>query len=205
MKKILLALGMAMLMVLTAACGSNTAGSAADNNAASTQTENIGNHKILVVYFSGTGHTRTAAETIAETAHADIFELEPQQPYTEADLDYHNPDSRISIERKAEHPHTPLKQDTPNNFDSYDTIFIGYPIWGGKAAWIVDDFIKNNDFTGKTIIPFATSYSSGLGDSAKNLEEMAGNKGNWQEGKIFKRDMTKEQVTNWVKSLHLNE
>lgn len=130
-----------------------------------------------------------------------LFELVPQQPYTEADLDYNNKDSRVSREHEdAAGRHVALVKDTPDNFAVYDTVFIGYPIWWGSAAWPVDDFVKHNDFSGKMVIPFATSHSSPLGASGRNLAAMAGT-GTWQEGECFDRSMTKEKVTDWVKSL----
>lgn len=209
MKKVLMAMCMAMVMLFVSACGSSASnGSAADGSkttAASSQQSQAksGNGKTLVVYYSATGRTKTAAEAIAKETGADLFAIEPQQPYSDADLNYRDDNSRVMKEHNDPNRHTPLKQNTPDNWADYDTVFVGYPIWWGDAAWVVDDFVKNSDFTGKTVIPFATSYSSDLGDSANKLKEMAGNKGNWQDGQIFKRDMTTEQVTDWVKSLNL--
>lgn len=157
--------------------------------------------KTLVVYYSATGRTKTAAEAIAAATGGDLFELLPQQPYTAADLDYNNKDSRVSREHEdASQRHVALVKDTPDNFASYETIFVGYPIWWGGAAWIVDDFVKYNDFTGKTMIPFATSYSSPMGSSGRDLAAMAGT-GNWQEGACFDRDMTRDAVMTWAKGL----
>ena len=157
--------------------------------------------KTLVVYYSATGRTKTAAEAIAAATGGDLFELLPQQPYTAADLDYNNKDSRVSREHEdASQRHVALVKDTPDNFASYETIFVGYPIWWGGAAWIVDDFVKYNDFTGKTMIPFATAYSSPMGSSGRDLAAMAGT-GNWQEGACFDRDMTRDAVMTWAKGL----
>lgn len=207
MKKILMAMCMAMMMVLVSACGSNASnGSAADNNATSSQSQaKSGNSKTLVVYYSATGRTKEAADAIAAATGADMFEIQPQQPYTDDDLNYRDDNSRVMKEHNDPNRHTPLKQNTPDNWANYDTVFVGYPIWWGDAAWVMDDFVKNSDFSGKTVIPFATSYSSDLGNSAANHKEMAGNKGNWLDGQIFKRDMTKDQVTDWVKSLNLKK
>lgn len=157
--------------------------------------------KTLVVYYSATGRTKTAAEAIAAATGGDLFELVPQQPYTAADLDYNNKDSRVSREHEdASQRHVALVKDTPDNFASYETIFVGYPIWWSGAAWIVDDFVKRNDFTGKTVIPFATSYSSPMGSSGHDLAAMAGT-GNWQEGACFDRDMTRDAVMTRAKGL----
>ena len=131
--------------------------------------------KTLVVYYSASGRTKTVAETIAETAGADMFEIVPDEPYTSEDLDWTNDDSRVSREHDNESLRdVELVKVTPDNWDSYDTILIGYPIWWGIAAWPVDNFVKGNDFSGKTVIPFCTSSSSGLGQSGTLLEQMAG-------------------------------
>ena len=97
-----------------------------------------------------------------------------------------------------------LVSTTVDDWDSYDTVFVGYPIWWGIAAWPVDNFIKDNDFTGKTVIPFCTSSSSGIGDSGKLLEEMAGT-GNWQEGQRFRSGADNSDIDAWVDSLGLTE
>ena len=108
-----------------------------------------------------------------------------------------------------EHDHpeareTELVKSTVDNWDEYDTVFIGYPIWWGIAAWPVDGFVKANDFTDKTVIPFCTSASSGLGDSGKLLAEMAGS-GNWLEGQRFSSGASEQTVREWVDSLGLNK
>lgn len=97
-----------------------------------------------------------------------------------------------------------LVSATVENWDSYDTVFVGYPIWWGIAAWPVDGFIEANDFTGKTVIPFATSSSSGLGESGELLAEMAGT-GNWQEGMRFRSGVSADDVTGWVEELELGK
>lgn len=164
--------------------------------------ENTGN-KALVVYYSATGNTGEVANYIAEAMGADLFELVPTQNYSSADLDWTDSDSRVS--REHDHPEdrvVPLVADTVENWDSYDTVFIGYPIWWGIAAWPVDGFIAANDFTGKTVIPFCTSSSSGLGESGELLEEAAGT-GEWLKGNRFRSGASKETVEEWVKSLGL--
>ena len=159
--------------------------------------------KTLVVYYSASGRTRTVAETIAETAGADLFEIVPDEPYTSADLDWTNDDSRVSREHDNESLRAvELVKVTPDNWDSYDTILIGYPIWWGIAAWPVDNFVKGNDFSGKTVIPFCTSSSSGLGQSGTLLEQMAGT-GTWQEGQRFSSGASASEVQDWVNSLGL--
>ena len=159
--------------------------------------------KTLVVYYSASGRTKTVAETIAETAGADLFEIVPDEPYTSEDLDWTNDDSRVSREHDNESLRdVELVKVTPDNWDSYDTILIGYPIWWGIAAWPVDNFVKGNDFSGKTVIPFCTSSSSGLGQSGTLLEQMAGT-GTWQEGQRFSSGASASEDQDWVNSLGL--
>ena len=130
--------------------------------------------KTLVVYYSAQNHTKAVAEQIAENLNADIFEIEPEEKYSDADLDWTDRDSRVSKEHDDESlRNIKLKKDTVDNWSDYDTVLIGYPIWWGTAAWPVDTFVKSNDFEGKTVIPFCTSSSSGLGQSGRLLEEEA--------------------------------
>lgn len=160
--------------------------------------------KTLVVYYSASGKTEEAANYIAGATGADLFELEPTESYSDADLDWTDRESRVSHEHdNPEARAVPLVADTVENWDSYDTVFIGYPIWWGIAAWPVDGFIVANDFTGKTVIPFCTSASSGLGESGELLAEAAGN-GEWLEGIRFRSGASEETVTEWVDSLGLD-
>ena len=157
----------------------------------------------LVVYFSATDNTQRVARIIAGTLDADIFELEPVEPYTSADLNWSDSQSRVSREHEdASLQDVELVNAVPDNWDSYDTVFVGYPIWWGGAAWPVNEFITSNDFTGKTVIPFCTSSSSGLGQSGELLAQMAG-EGDWQEGKRFSSGVSEDDVTEWVESLDL--
>ncbi|MEQ2594322.1 flavodoxin [[Clostridium] symbiosum] len=159
--------------------------------------------KTLVVYYSASGHTEGVANTIAEATGADLFELEPAQPYSSADLKYSDDNSRVSQEHENEDLRdVELAAATVEDWDSYETVFIGYPIWWGIAAWPVDGFVEENDFTGKTVIPFCTSASSGLGESGELLEKKAGT-GNWMEGIRFSSGVSEETVQEWVKSLGL--
>ena len=161
--------------------------------------------KILVVYYSASGTTKRVATAIADVAGADLYEITPVEPYTSDDLNWTNSSSRISREHDDESLRDiALTEITPTDWDSYDTVLIGYPIWWGIAAWPVDNFVKGNDFTGKTVIPFCTSSSSGLGDSGNLLEEMAGT-GDWQEGHRFSSGASDADAADWVASLNLNE
>ena len=159
--------------------------------------------KTLVVYYSASGNTERVAKDIAEAAGADLFEIVPTEVYTSDDLDWTNPDSRVSREHDDESLRdVPLTTTEVPDWDSYDTVFIGYPIWLGIAAWPVDTFVKNNDFTGKTVIPFATSSSSGIGQSGSLLADMAGT-GEWQEGQRFSSGVSSDDVQSWVNGLGL--
>lgn len=159
--------------------------------------------KTLVVYYSASGNTERVAKDIAEAAGADLFEIVPAELYTSDDLNWTNPDSRVSREHDDESLRdVPLTTTEVSDWDSYDTVFIGYPIWWGIAAWPVDTFVKNNDFTGKTVIPFATSSSSGMGQSGSLLADMAGT-GEWQEGQRFSSGVSSDDVQSWVNGLGL--
>lgn len=159
--------------------------------------------KTLVVYYSASGNTERVAKDIAEAASADLFEIVPTEVYTSEDLNWTNPDSRVSREHDDESLRdVPLTTTEVPDWDSYDTVFIGYPIWWGIAAWPVDTFVKNNDFTGKTVILFATSSSSGMGQSGSLLADMAGT-GEWQEGQRFSSGVSSDDVQSWVNGLGL--
>lgn len=159
--------------------------------------------KTLVVYYSASGNTKRVAEDIAEAAGADLFEIVPTEVYTSDDLNWRDSDSRVSREHDDESlREVSLTTTEVPNWDSYDTVFIGYPIWWGIAAWPVDGFVKANDFTGKTVIPFATSSSSGMGRSGSLLAEMAGT-GDWQEGQRFSSGASSADVQSWVNELGL--
>ena len=158
----------------------------------------------LVVYFSATGNTENAARAIAEQLDADLFEITPADPYTSADLNWNDPESRVSVEHAQKEAGTlqpvPLANATPDNWSSYDTVFIGYPIWWFEAAWPVESFVQANDFTGKTVIPFCTSASSGIGNSGKLLAQAAGT-GTWLDGQRFSSGVSESDIRSWLAAL----
>ena len=202
MKKIIsviLCLGLAFCVT---ACGGNTADdrlSASSSSPESSKTETVSGGKTLVVYYSATGSTKAVAEKIAKTLNADIFELVPEKPYTSADLNWSDDNSRVSLEHSDESKReVALVKSTPDNWEQYDTVYVGYPIWWGIAAWPVNGFVKANDFTGKTVIPFCTSASSGIGESDKQLKVMAKN-GDWKDGKRFSSSASDSDIENWLK------
>ena len=209
-----------MAISLMAGCGaSNTNQSASNNDSHSTSTnqsgneesdtnsenttDTTGNGKTLVVYYSASGNTKDVAEKITKITEADLFEIEPVEPYTDDDLDWTDDDSRVSREHDDESLRdVELVSTTVDNWDSYDTVYIGYPIWWGIAAWPVDNFVKENDFTGKTVIPFCTAATSGIGDSGNLLEEMTGT-GDWKEGERFHGGASESDISSWIDSLGL--
>lgn len=161
-------------------------------------------NKTLVVYYSATGSTKAVAETISDTLGADIFEIVPEEPYSSSDLDWTNSDSRVCAEHNDESKRSvPLTKSVPDNWEQYNTVYVGYPIWWRIAAWPINGFIEGNDFSGKTVIPFCTSASSGLGSSGELLEEAAGS-GSWLEGKRFPSNAAKEDISEWLSEISAN-
>ncbi|MGI6499269.1 MAG: aldo/keto reductase [Anaerostipes sp.] len=156
--------------------------------------------KILVAYFSNTGTTKSVAEKAADILKADVYEIVPEDPYTEADLAYYtngradqeqdNPDARPAIAGDA------------LDMTQYDTVLVGYPIWHGQAPRIISTFLESYDFTGKTILPFCTSHSSGIGSSADNLHLLEKD-AEWMEGRRFSADYTKEDVEVWLNEMKI--
>lgn len=124
--------------------------------------------KILVAYFSASGVTAKVAKALAKAAEADLYEICPRQPYTAADLDWHDRQSRSSLEMSGKAPHPPLA-DLDANIAAYDRILLGFPIWWGVAPTVVNSFLESYDFTGKEIVLFATSGGSGMGRTAAAL------------------------------------
>ena len=183
----------------------SAAQSAAGPGADASGTESgAGSGSVLVVYYSATGNTESAANYIAQATGGDLFEITPAQPYTDGDLNWTDENSRVSQEYADESlRNVELTTTEVENWDSYDTVFLGYPIWWGVAAWPVSSFVAANDFTGKTVIPFCTSSSSGLGESGELLAEQAGT-GDWQEGQRFRSSASQEDVNEWVDSLGLS-
>ena len=155
--------------------------------------------KTLVVYFSCTGTTELVAEYITKILGVDIYEIVPENPYTEADLAYYtngradqeqnDPDARPTISGGVE------------NMDEYDTIILGYPIWHGQAPRIISTFLESYDFSGKMIVPFCTSHSSGIGSSASNLHSLCAESVEWRDGKRFESGVSKESVQKWIEEI----
>ena len=159
--------------------------------------------RVLVAYFSATGNTEAVAGYIAQATGGDLFEITPADPYTSDDLNWTDENSRVVYEyENPDERDTELASDTPDGWEDYDVIFLGYPIWWYDAAWPVDGFVEANDFTGKTVIPFCTSSSSGLGESGSRLAELA-DAGDWLEGQRFPSSASQADVEAWVDGLGL--
>ena len=158
---------------------------------------------ILVAYYSATGNTRRVAEFTADELGADIFELLPVEPYSDDDLNWMDGSSRVS----GEHADQSLRDielesiEVPN-WDAYETVLVGYPIWYGDAAWVLNTFVKGNDFSGKTVVPFCTSTNAGIGRSGSNLAAMAGT-GDWQDGMRFVEQEDEGAIRDWANGLGL--
>lgn len=226
MKRIITTILSAGLIIGLTACGSsaNETNTVSDSPAANTtetestevaedietemteevvQTETEEEGKTLVVYYSATGTTEGVANMIAEVTGADLFEIEPADDYSSEDLDWTNDESRVSLEyANPDSRDMELIATTVENWDSYETVYIGYPIWWGIAAWPVDAFVKANDFTGKTVVSFCTASSSGLGESGELLAELAGT-GEWVNGDRFRSNTSSEEIRTWIESLGL--
>ena len=171
------------------------------NNSEEVQNTSKSGSKILVVYYSAQSHTKAVAEKIAKNLNADTFEIVPEEVYTNDDLNWTNSNSRVSREHNDESLRdVKLKNTKVDNWEDYDTVLIGYPIWWGIAAWPVDTFVKANNFDGKTVIPFCTSASSGLGQSGKLLQKEA-NSGNWQDGHRFGSSPSDSDIKKWTDSI----
>ena len=151
--------------------------------------------KVLVMYFSATGTTRQVAKQIAKIADADIFEITPAKPYSSADLDWTNKQSRSSVEMNNPKARPEIKAVSVD-VSKYDYIFLGYPIWWDLAPRTVNSFIETADLAGKTVIPFATSGSSTIANSVAVLKQSYP-KIKWQTGKLLNRDNEKE-IRTWV-------
>ena len=153
------------------------------------------------VYYSAQNHTKNVATKIAANLNADTFEIEPVEAYTEDDLDWTDSASRVSREHSdASLQNVALKSVSVPNWDEYETVFIGYPIWWGDSAWPVNSFVKQVSFGNKTVVPFCTSHSSGLGTSDMDLKAKATG-GNWQPGHRFSQDATDAEIKDWTSSL----
>lgn len=180
-----------MITVVMALC-------AIDGNAQNASKDMSNNSKTLVAYFSATGTTMEAATKLARAAHADLHEIVPQEPYTSADLNWNDKSSRSSVEMKDKSSR-PAIANHVENMAQYDTVFVGYPIWWYIAPTIINTFLEQYDFTGKTVIPFFTSGGSGAGETMKYLKPSAPG-AHWVDPKNLNY-MSEDDMKSWVESL----
>lgn len=159
-------------------------------------------NKSLVTYFSASGVTKKVAEKLAEAAGADLFEIKPEVAYTEADLNWMDKKSRSSIEMNDK-SFRPAISEKFNNMEDYDVVYIGFPIWWYVAPTIINTFLESYDFSGKTIVLFATSGGSGFGNTVAELKGSVSDTTVIKEGKVFNRGISKDQLSSWVNDLGL--
>lgn len=216
MKKLAVLLFAMLIVFVLVACAGNNAGtdrntqdsstapdnSQAESNSESPKDDNADTVKVLVAYFSATNTTEGVAKTIADSLGADLYEITPEQPYTDADLDYHNDKSRSTIEMNDPNAR-PAISGSVENMDQYDIVFIGYPIWWGEAPRILSTFVESYNFSGKTVVPFCTSGGSGMGTSAKNLEGLTSG-ATWLFGTRLNSGASHSSVVEWINGLGLN-
>ncbi len=206
MKKVITLIISLFLVLGLSGCSNNLQDESSNSSTNENKTENTDttttDSKTLVVYYSATGNTEEAANLIAQETNGDLFELEPVEPYSDDDLNWSDENSRVVYEHDNEDArNVELVSATVENWDEYDRVFIGYPLWWQIAAWPVNSFVENNDFTGKTVIPFCTSSSDGIGESGQLLANMAGT-GNWLEGRRFSSSVAQDDVQEWIASLN---
>lgn len=159
--------------------------------------------KILVAYFSASGSTKGVAEKLANVVEGDLYEIEPEEEYTAEDLDWTNPKSRSSIEMKENRSFRPSIKSKVDNIDDYDTIYLGFPIWWYVAPTIVNTFLESYDFSGKTVIPFATSGSSGMGNTIYELKPSCSDDVTFIEGERFPASVSENELKSWVDNLNI--
>lgn len=158
--------------------------------------------KTLIAYFSASGQTEKLARTIADVVNGDLFEIMPEQPYTKADLNWTDRNSRSSVEMKDPNSR-PAITNTVAGMNAYDTVFVGFPIWWYVAPTIINTFLESYDFSGKTVIPFATSGGSGMGNTESILMKCCSAKTKWKPGRKMSSRESSASVRTWVESLNL--
>lgn len=188
-------LAMLLLLCLTASAALAEAPAASQAPSAATT---------LVVYFSATGNTKPLAEYAAAYLSADLYEIVAAQPYTDADLNYGDNKSRTTLEQ-GDDTARPEIEGLIESIDGYDTLYLGYPIWWGEAPRIISTFLESFDFSGKTIIPFCTSASSGVGSSANLLHDLCAEDTIWMDGTRFAIGTDESKIADWIDGMNTDE
>ncbi len=174
-----------------------------ETNDSSTEAPESTENNTLVVYFSRTGNTEKIAEYLMDITNADSYVIDAAVPYTDEDIEYNNDSCRANQEQNDKTVRPEIANPI-DSIDSYDTIFLGYPIWWGQEPRIIDTFLESYDFSEKTVVPFCTSGSSGIETSEKNIGELI-NIGNQLEGRRFPAGASKDEVKEWYDTLNLNK
>lgn len=194
-------IGVACLLILLlcglVACNNNDNGDKTSNN-----NDTVVNNKVLIAYFSASGRTKSVAETISEATGGNLYEIIPTTPYTQQDLNYNDNDSRANIEQRNPNMRPSINGEV-ESMEDYEIVFIGYPIWHGKAPRIVSTFLESYDFSGKKIVPFCTSGSSGIGSSDTDLHDLAGD-AEWIKGTRLSSNVTQADISAWLRDIGVN-
>lgn len=211
---------LAMLVCLTA-CGSSGGSQGTDGSLdtgaaeptgeqdipaaepADTEETGEGNSKVLVAYFSATGTTKTLAEYAADAMGADLYEIVPEEPYTDDDLNYSDRNTRATVEQNDKNVR-PAISGSVENMEQYEIVFLAFPIWWGEEPRIMDTFVEAYDFSGKTIIPFCTSGGSGIGSSGENMQSLSTGDAAWLDGEWLSSSASREDIVDWINGLGLD-
>lgn len=200
---------MAMLVCLTA-CGPSSGSQEKDGKSGTPETtasqqEETGeeNGKVLVAYFSATGTTKTLAEYAADAMGADLYEIVPEEPYTDDDLNYSDRNTRATVEQNDKNIR-PAISGSVENMEQYEIVFLAFPIWWGEEPRIMDTFVEAYDFSGKTVIPFCTSGGSGIGSSGRNMQSLSTGDATWLDGERLSSSSSREDMVDWINGLGLD-
>ena len=170
-----------------------------------TDTEETGeeNSKVLVAYFSATGTTKTLAEYAADAMGADLYEIVPEEPYTDDDLNYSDRNTRATVEQNDKNVR-PAISGSVENMEQYEIVFLAFPIWWGEEPRIMDTFVEAYDFSGKTVVPFCTSGGSGFGSSGENMQSLSTGDAVWLDGERLDSSSSREDIVDWINGLELD-
>lgn len=161
------------------------------------------NSKVLVAYFSATGTTKTLAEYAADAMGADLYEIVPEEPYTDDDLNYSDRNTRATVEQNDKNVR-PAISGSVENMEQYEIVFLAFPIWWGEEPRIMDTFVEAYDFSGKTVVPFCTSGGSGIGSSGRNMQSLSTGDATWLDGERLSSSSSREDMVDWINGLGLD-
>lgn len=170
---------------------------------ADTEKTEDGNGKVLVAYFSATGTTKTLAEYAADAMGADLYEIVPEEPYTDDDLNYSDRNTRATVEQNDKNVR-PAISGSVENMEQYEIVFLAFPIWWGEEPRIMDTFVEAYDFSEKTVIPFCTSGGSGIGSSGRNMQSLSTGEAAWLDGERLSSSSSREDMVDWINGLGLD-